>query len=96
MRRVLIIGSALLASSAAHSASYICKQAGSNWEELSFHVLGSIEYVVVGPPGKQYEIGKHGLFSVQTMDCPQQSILSVILFVSFLLLTCMFPISCQP
>lgn len=57
MRRLLITGSALLVSGASHSAAYICKQVGPDWQELSFHVLSSIEYVVVGPAGKQYEIG---------------------------------------
>src|SRR5436305_238610 len=42
--------------------SYECMLINNEWKRLSFHVLGSIEYVSVGPPGKPYEIGTGVLF----------------------------------
>lgn len=45
----------------ARASSYECKVVGDEWQRLSIHVLGSIEYVSVGPPDKPYELGT-GLF----------------------------------
>lgn len=41
----------------AHSADYICKLVGKDWAWFGDHVAMSIDYVVAGLPGRQYETG---------------------------------------
>ncbi|WP_136625395.1 MULTISPECIES: hypothetical protein [Mesorhizobium] len=55
--RFLVAVSACFWADAAYSASYICKIVNNEWQEFSFHVVGSIDYVAVGQRGKAYELG---------------------------------------
>jgi hypothetical protein len=58
---VLVTSALLYACTTAEAADYICKEVGKKWTWLGDHVVGSIEYVVIGAPGRRYEVGT-GLF----------------------------------
>jgi hypothetical protein len=41
----------------AQSADYICKSVGEDWTWFSNHVVGSIDYLIVGPKDRSFRAG---------------------------------------
>jgi hypothetical protein len=46
-----------MTSAPADAADYLCKNVGQSWEWFGDHVALWIDYVVVGTPGRRYEVG---------------------------------------
>lgn len=41
----------------AFADDYLCKVVGKQWEWFGDHVASSVDYVIIGQPNRQYEVG---------------------------------------
>lgn len=39
------------------AAEYLCREVGADWTWFSDHVAAAVDYVIVGQPGRRYEVG---------------------------------------
>lgn len=53
---LIVLGFASIAGSA-QASDYLCRDVGDGWTWFSDHMAASIEYLIVGPPGRRYEVG---------------------------------------
>lgn len=57
IRAIVVTAALSLAQAGYANDSYSCKNVGSEWTWFSDHVVWSIDYVLVGPQGREFEIG---------------------------------------
>jgi hypothetical protein len=48
---------ALCSVNPARAAEYVCKDVGPDWAWLGDHVAAWVEYVIIGSPGRHYDVG---------------------------------------
>jgi hypothetical protein len=54
---ILVSLAFILSNSNVCAAAYLCKTVGNEWTWFSDHIVGSITYLIIGSPGRQYEAG---------------------------------------
>lgn len=54
---LMAVLSLCLTTPVAHATDYLCREVAADWLWFSDHAAASIEYIIVGQPGRRFEVG---------------------------------------